>query len=101
MTTEITTNHHMRSLQAFYELPAKAQKQFDYMGEPNVLNDEHYYLRFFKYRDYWYDTNEFQRATSDDLKEWDGFAADTYFSATLVKYAEDYERVIVGRAYWS
>lgn len=91
---KIITNNHARDLICFADLTAKEQKEFDYLEE-----DEHYTPQFFRYKGNAYDVNEFMRATAPEFKGWEGFRSDTFFSGTLVKYANDYESVIVGRWY--
>ena len=91
------TNGQPRELACFEELPARAARDFDY-----IRDDERYSARFVKYRGAWYDLGEFMRVPSgalDELARWDGMQADTYFSATLARYVEHGERVIIGRCY--
>lgn len=54
------------------------------------------WARFFNYKNAWFDTCEFMR-TPSALNAWDGYQSDTFFSGTLVRYVDDFERVIVGR----
>ena len=42
---------------------------------------------FFRYRNDLYDLNDFMRIEKNlDLKNWDGYHSDSFFSGTLVKY---------------
>lgn len=103
---KIISNNQPRHLMALHELPRKvAEAEFDYVTDDLAP-------RFFKYRGAWYDVQEFVRIApraravgfehpADDgspLLAWDGIATDSYFTATLARYAD--ESVIVGRASW-
>ena len=125
----ITTNNHSRDLLAWYDLPTEARADFDYLREDmgelaDDWSDDAYAPRFFRYRGAWYDVQDFVLIESDinpsgmrapfahvvergsELAQWDGIATDSYFSATVVRYARDEwgdgldpESVIVGT--WS
>jgi len=102
---EIKTDHKYRPLKALFELPEKAAEDFDYVDEEDVS------LRFVKYKDGWYDTADTQRITTEPylmgwdmpvakdhiLAKWDAVLWDTFFSAMVYKFSEDWESVIVGR----
>lgn len=102
----IITNNKPRHLLTLAELPRKvAEAEFDYVTDDHAP-------RFFKYRGAWYDVGEFVRIApraravgfehpADDgspLLAWHGVETNSYFTATLVRYAG--ESVIVGRAAW-
>ena len=94
----ITTNNQPRDLLCAWEIPAAVlASEFDYIENPEESG-----ARFFQYRGWWYDINEFMRCDfapahteMDPLRAWDGYASDSYFSGVLVRYTDDCERVIV------
>ena len=104
---EIKPDHKYRPLKALYELPEKVAKDFDYVDEEDVG------LRFVKYKGGWYDTHDTQRITTEPylmgwempvskdhiLADWDAILSDTFFSAMVFKFSEDWESVIVGVYY--
>jgi hypothetical protein len=97
----IRTNNVPRELKLVSDFSAsdqdKIRKQYDWM-EPDDLE---YNYGFFKYRGCFYHLQDFMRASSDaagDLAGWDGYAGDSYFSGTVIKFADECgDRVIVGR----
>ncbi len=108
---QIITNHQPRFLLCFFELPEKAQKEFDYV-EPDSYGD----ARFFQYRGQWFDAHDAQRIKTDDgrvyplgwativhpgspLAHFDAIVTDTYFSGTVWQFTRDGASVIVGRFY--
>lgn len=104
---EIKTDHKYRPLKALCELPEKAAKDFEYVDE----ND--WSRRFVQYKGEWYDTHDTQRITTESyrmgwdmpvakdhiLAKWDAILSETFFSAMVFKFSEDWESVIVGRYY--
>jgi hypothetical protein len=87
----IITNNVPRDVLYSHELPAKELAEFDYLDNPEEAS-------FFRYKGEVYDLGEFMRG-GGELSAWDGYQSDSYFSGILVKYAQDNERVIVGRYY--
>ena len=91
---QIITNNKPRPLLALYELPEKAQAEFDY-----VLPDDGS-CRFVKYKGEWHDCFDMQSISRelgfDQFKGWHGIASDSFFSGTLVRFVDD-DQVIVGR----
>lgn len=65
----------------------------------DVIEDSDTDEAHFVYKGEKYYLSDFMRSTDPRYAEWDGIQADTYFSATLVKFVDNYERVIVGRTY--
>jgi hypothetical protein len=89
---KIITNNIPRQLIYGYELTEEEKKDFDYLGEDIDGHD------FFRYKGNVYDPDEFMRIENNsELKNWDGYSSDTYFSGVLIKYTQDNESVIVGR----
>jgi len=102
----IRTNNVPRDLLCLHDFSAadqdKIRKHYDWMDSDELENT----FGFFKYRNCFYHRQDFMRASSDatgDLAGWDGYAGDSYFSGTLIKFADnDCDRVIVGRYFcWS
>jgi hypothetical protein len=92
MAFKIKTNNVPRNLLYGYELSKKERKEFDYIDAEYF--DGH---GFFRYKGEVYDPSDFMRATDiADLKGWDGYASDSYFSGIVIKYVDNFERVIVG-----
>ena len=84
---KIITNNIPRLLIDLYELDQKERPDYETEGP------------FFRYKENLYDLSEFLR-TPDELKDWDGYSPESFFSGVLVKYAkDDPDRVIVGRYY--
>ncbi len=86
--TTITVKAERAELLTFHELDEEIRAEFDYI-EP----DESYSPQFFSFtmgtgddeHVEWYDLGEFMASTSPEFANWDGFHADTFFSAVLVK----------------
>ena len=101
--TVITNNAH-RDVIYGYELTAEEREQFDYIAwdEPDNDSDVH---NFFRYKGELYDLEEFQPTTqlhspeTKELREWSGYMSDTFFSGMVIRYVENFERVVVGRYY--
>lgn len=90
---QIITNNVPRPMLALWELPADMQKEFDY-----VLPDDGS-CRFVKYKGEWMDCFDMMRVLFvPNFKGWHGYASDSYFSGTLVRFVDD-DQVIVGRYY--
>ncbi|MDE1767244.1 MAG: hypothetical protein KGI27_13380 [Thaumarchaeota archaeon] len=94
----IITNNQPRLILDWDQLTTKEQADFDYLSE-----DERVGRDFVRYRGIAYDLGDFMRATGDQLKGWDGYHGDSYFSAVLVRYARDgnlidHDRVVMALA---
>lgn len=87
---KITTNNQPRELVTWHDLSVAQREDFDYIAE-----DDRYSPRLFIYKGYPHDTNEFIRSNGE-LASWDGMQSDTFFSGVLVRYVDDFERVVVG-----
>ncbi len=95
---KIITNNHYRPVLYLPELNTKKQKElkdsYDTIEEST----------FFRYRQRVYDLGEFMRvqrgtAFNSVVKEWDGYHNDSFFSAVVVKYDNEYcDTVKVGLA---
>lgn len=93
MTFKIKTNNVPRDLFYGHELNDKERKEFDYISDEDLSSHE-----FFRYKGEVYDPSDFMRANEiSDLKGWDGYASDSFFSGIVIKYADEYcETIIVG-----
>lgn len=98
-TLTIKTNRHPHDILYWDELTAKEQREFDYLDTEQRQSN----ASFFRYRSNVYDLGEFMRVSEPmasncqfkGLEQWDGYASDSFFSGILVKYVQDFERVIV------
>lgn len=103
MTITIRTNNIPRDVIDAYELTAAERTEFDYIDWPAV-DDGRASASFFRYKGELHDLGEFSadcRITRgaglpDHLTNWDGYRSDSFFSTLVVRYVDDYERVIVG-----
>ena len=96
--TTITTNNQPRELLYLQDFSEAEQQQirsdYDWM-EPDDLECNN---GFFRYHSRIYHLQDFIRASeSSELKDWDGYHGDTYFSGVLVRLTKDCESVVVGR----
>jgi len=102
MKTTIRTNNHKRQVLNRWELTAKESAEFDYLAE-----DEG---QFFRFKGTVYDLGEFSRITAPgsarshpmecqapEFHGWDSYLSDSYFSGVLIKFAVDFESVIVAQ----
>lgn len=99
----IRTNNHWRDLIHGFELTETERAEFDYYDSDELDN-----ASFFRYRGQVYDMGEFMRCPeprepgtnhANSLEGWHGYASDSFFSGTCVRYADDCETVQVGRYY--
>ena len=89
---QIITNNIPRQLIFGYELTDKEKSNFDYLDDIDSHN-------FIKYKGFIYDVSEFMSTYSmDSLKDWDGYASDSYFSGVLIKFI-DSDYVLMARYY--
>lgn len=98
MALTITTNNVPRDIVDAWQLNDKEQAEFDYLDWP-AIKDGNASASFFRYRGQLYDLAEFSTTGyggPDQLSAWDGYASDSVFSGTVVRYVDEFERVIVG-----
>jgi len=90
---KIITNYHERPIFNGFELNPKEREEFDYLDD---IESEY----FFRYRGIIYDLNEFTRwdnpASPTRTGYWQGYRADSFFSAVVIRLSEDYESVVCG-----
>lgn len=93
----VKTNSVPRDIVYGFELSEKEKKEFDYLTEEELNNGN-----FFRYKGWTYDMGDFliiSEFAPKELLKWDGHHFDTYFSGVVVRYVENFERIIVGRYY--
>lgn len=89
----IVTNNIPRDILYWYDLTEKERREFDYLDTEERQSD----ATFFRYRGATYDLGEFMRIdvnAPESMKQWHGYSSDSYFSGVLVRYVENFERVI-------
>jgi hypothetical protein len=95
---QIKTNNHVRLILDWDQLTKKEQKEFDWMDEEDKIGAD-----FVRYKGNVYYINDFMRCPPgvEEFKGWDGYEADSYFSAVLVKWPDkfDMDRVVMARIY--
>jgi hypothetical protein len=98
-TVKVITNNTPRDVLYWYELTEKERQEFDYL-DTEARQEE---AQFFRYRGNVYDLGEFMRVPSgpaaqsfNELSAWHGYASDSFYSGVVVKYVDEFERVIVG-----
>lgn len=94
---KIITNNKKRNLLHGFELPAKIYDKirYDYMVKEDFDNS-----LFFIYQNEIYSLSEFQKSDNiPELKKWQGYITDTYFSGICIKIDIDDFPVIIGRFY--
>lgn len=102
----IRTNNVPRPIIDAYELSTDERAEFDYLDWPAIERGEGS-ASFFRYRGQLYDLGEFSAdygilkgsGLPAHLSDWDGYQSDTFFSATVVRYVDNFEYVVVGRVY--
>lgn len=113
----VKTNNVPRNVIDGYELTAAEQTEFDYLDWSSLGGPDNAWIghrgettkpsrtgddaTFFRYRGQLFDIGEFMQSTDPELTRagWQGIATDTFFSATVIRFVDDNERVIVGRIY--
>lgn len=91
---KIITNNVPRDFVCGYELTDAEKADFDYLDDI----DSH---DFFRYRGIVYDPSEFMHTdfAPDEIKAWDGFNTDTFFSGVAIRYTDDLEQIVVATIY--
>jgi|JI9StandDraft_2_1071091.scaffolds.fasta_scaffold33484_3 hypothetical protein len=114
MATKITTNNVPRDLLNGWDLTEQERADLDYIAPVDDLEKwSECSQRFFRYRGQIYDVNEFVAIVpkggkssgsfahydhSDSFAGWDGIQTDSFFSGIVIRYCDNYERVVVGLA---
>ena len=104
----IRTNNVPRDLINAWELTEREQRKFDYLDWPAIESGNES-ATFFRYRGRLHDLSEFSRVIpqgsprchptegdNPNFAGWDGYLSDSFFSGLLVRYVDDFERIVVG-----
>jgi hypothetical protein len=99
----IITNHVPRDVIDAWELTPAERAEFDYLDWPAIERGEDS-ASFFRYKGELHNLSEFSAdygitrgaGLPEALSKWDGYRSDSFFSALVVRYVENYERVVVG-----
>lgn len=99
-TPTVRTNNVPRDVIYGYQLTEKEQKELDYLDWSNE-NSEAMYATFFRYKGNVYDLAECMRVEESNTlcKGWEGYFGETFFSAVVIKYVNNFEQVIVGQVF--
>lgn len=95
---KIATNNIPRNVIYGFDLTEKQREEFDYLDDVESG-------QFFAYKGQIYDLGEFMHVDANrepclsPLSGWSGYASESFFSGMVVKYVDDFERVIVGTYY--
>ena len=86
MTNKLTiiSNYHRRDILYWHELTDQERTEFNWIEEKET--DEH---TFFRFKGECYCLADFMRIehhNDSHFSSWDGYAGDSFFSGTLVKY---------------
>lgn len=94
---KVITNNVPRLIIDACELSAQEREEFDYLAWDLIDRGEDSAM-FFRFKGALYDLGEFLISTDPRLAGWDGVSTDTFFSATLVRFAGE-DHVVVARCY--
>ena len=94
--TVVTTNGHARNIICWWDLSDKERAELKYVTE-----DAQDWWQGFRYKGWVYNLGEFTSLSAMGCpkslkKDWHGIKTETFFSGIVVRYANDYESVIVG-----
>jgi len=97
MTDKITirTNNKARDVLSWHDLTDKERADFDYID----TEEQQLEASFVRYKGCVYDLGEFMTCRNmpefSPITNWDGHFADSYFSGVLLRYVDNFERVIM------
>jgi len=95
----IVTNNCPRDVLYWQDLTTKEQAEFDYLD----TEDRQAEAQFVRYRGWVYDLHDTEYRGHEGmprgLEGWSNFLSDSYFSGILIRWVDNYERVIVGCYY--
>ena len=94
MKVNIKTNNVPRVLMCWMDLTDKEKLEYDYVND-----EDRYSPSFFRYKGSTYYLGNFIRV-SESLPGWEGAQHHTMFSGVCVRYANEFESVVVG-TFWS
>lgn len=88
---KIKTNNQPRPILYAYDLTAKELEEFDGCDIQES--------QFFRYKKQVFNLDDFMRFNREDNYPWDGYCCDSFFSATLVRFTDCGDGVIVATQY--
>lgn len=95
----VRTNNVPRDVIEGFELSAEERAEFDYIDWDAVDRGEDAPW-FFRFKGELHDLGEFTVWSTapafHPASQWDGYRADSFFSALVVRYVDEFERVVVG-----
>jgi hypothetical protein len=99
----VITNHHPRDVIEAYELDRAERENFDYL-DWDAIDSGNDSATFVRYKGELHDLGEFENFSPGFNpawigQKWDGICTDSFFSGILVRYCDDFERVICARYY--
>lgn len=80
---EIKTNNHWYPIIYGYELTEKERAQFDYLDSEELVSGS-----FVRYKNRCYHIAEFLRVDIWELREWDGYIPNSFFSGVVIKLSD-------------
>lgn len=87
----IKTSGREYAILCWDDLTTREQGEFDYLDEQRAQED----ASFVRYRGVVYDLNEFS-VCPVEMKPWNGYRGDSFFSGVVVRYTDDFNGVFVG-----
>ena len=111
----IVTNNVPRDVVYGYQMSHKVLKE-EFDIETEGMNDDEISdlcsMQFVKFRGVWYNLQDFittspgpwNHGLPEEFMQWDGYASDSFFSGTLLKYVKDddimdFDRVVMATYY--
>lgn len=102
---KVTTNNVPRDVIDAWQLSATERVEFDYLNWEAIEAGSDS-ASFFRYKGQLHDLGEFQTTHATPWGDasglraagWDGYRSDSFFSALVVRFVDDGERVVVGLA---
>jgi hypothetical protein len=99
----VITNHVPRDVVDAWQLTPAERQNFHYL-DWQAIEAGSDSASFFRYKGEIYDLSEFSAdygitrgaGLPDCLSAWDGYLSESFFSAVVVRYVDDCERVVVG-----
>lgn len=89
------TNNQPRLVINDYQLTPEERKEFDYLDWEAIDKGEDS-ATFFRYKGQLYYLGEFM-SCDKTFDGWDGYSSDSAFSGVLVRFVDNFDRVIVGQ----
>ena len=92
----VITNNVPRDVIDAWQLTPAERAEFDYL-DWTAIEDGRDSASFVRYRGELHDLGDFEgRAPESIPGQWDSYKSDSFFSGMVIRYANDYESVIVG-----